>query len=360
MSTGTPLVMSWPKTAAHGATEIAKLLSEHPVKVFDSPDDLLGFLLEGESVDCVFLGAERPHELTVQAVRRFRENRILDHVPILVLDPEQSTDLEVEALATGANGVLPLGSDLRLLKERVASAVRMARLVQSLRFKIDEMDHFVRTLTHDLKNPVSAIVSSSELLDWELSNANIAEVQSLAESMKKYAQGALEMIDELMQLLRDGQTITDFKDEDSRVVVNEALENLEAFINLTRAEVQLDGEFPLVRCNRSRLVHVFTNLIGNAIKYVAPGTTPQVVVRGIDTPFAAIFCVVDNGIGIPGPERQSIFEPFVRLSPEEYEGTGIGLSIVKRIVQAHDGAVFVQSQEGRGSEFFILLPHNDP
>jgi signal transduction histidine kinase len=185
------------------------------------------------------------------------------------------------------------------------------------------------------------------------------EVNELAGYIEKSARNALEMIDDLLQLVRQGSTISELKEEDSRAVIREALQGLTAILEHSKAEVRLDGDFPPVQCDRRRLVQVFSNLIGNAVKYVAPGTTPSVVVRGIDTSFATIFCVVDNGIGIPAADRKRIFQPFVRLRGETYDGTGIGLSIVRRIVHAHGGAVFVQSPREGGTEFFVMLPRTE-
>src|SRR5262249_55497337 len=118
------------------------------------------------------------------------------------------------------------------------------------------------------------------------------------------------------------------------------------------------AELPVVRGDRTRLVLVFQNLLSNAVKYSSgPARVPRVAVRGRIVGSGAVVSVEDNGIGIPSEQIDRNFGLFRRLHREgEYEGTGVGLAIVKRIVGAHGGRVEVESKVGRGSTFTVTLP----
>jgi len=107
-----------------------------------------------------------------------------------------------------------------------------------------------------------------------------------------------------------------------------------------------------------QLGHVFQNLIGNAIKYHAPGQAPEIAVAAIERDDEWLFSVRDNGIGIDPQYFDKVFQLFQRLhTREEYSGTGIGLALCKKIVERHGGKIWIESATGNGSTFFFTVPH---
>lgn len=114
---------------------------------------------------------------------------------------------------------------------------------------------------------------------------------------------------------------------------------------------------PTVTADRALLAQVFRNLITNALKYVYEGTEPKVRVGAARSADAWTFSVADNGMGVPIDSRVEVFEPFERLEHGSYEGTGIGLSICRRIVERHGGTIWIEDgPEGCGSTFLFTLP----
>jgi signal transduction histidine kinase len=125
----------------------------------------------------------------------------------------------------------------------------------------------------------------------------------------------------------------------------------------SQAQVGIDAPLPAVLGNEAILVQVFENLIGNAIKFVAPGIVPVIKIHGRSEAGRAQIWIADNGIGIPPEQRERVFGVFERLhGEEEYPGTGIGLAIVKKGVERMGGSVGVASKPGAGSTFQVELP----
>ena len=146
---------------------------------------------------------------------------------------------------------------------------------------------------------------------------------------------------------------------------------IQAYPNLKPpgARIQIEGEIPPVCGNEAGLTQCFSNLLGNAVKFVQPGTVPEVRIwaeqrspaaGASETPASAPIVRIwfeDNGIGIPSQAQGHLFQMFQRATTE-FEGSGIGLALVKKVVQRMGGSVGVESEEGRGSRFWIELGRN--
>jgi signal transduction histidine kinase len=139
-------------------------------------------------------------------------------------------------------------------------------------------------------------------------------------------------------------------------VLEEVLDQLDEEIQRRGAEVSVRGPLPMVRGHHTTLVQVLANLITNAMTFVSAGTKPRVTIRAQDADERIRIWVEDNGIGIPSEHRQRIFRIFERLHGiEAYPGTGVGLAIVKKGVERLGGQVGVESEEGKGSRFWVEL-----
>ncbi len=126
---------------------------------------------------------------------------------------------------------------------------------------------------------------------------------------------------------------------------------------IKEAGVQVEvGDLPTCRGDRDQLNQLFSNLLGNALKYLDPGRPGRININGVKEKGRSVYCVSDNGIGIAREHQGKIFEIFHRLNPAGSEGEGLGLAIVNRILDRLDGKIWVESEEGRGSSFYVSLP----
>src|SRR3989442_799005 len=130
----------------------------------------------------------------------------------------------------------------------------------------------------------------------------------------------------------------------------------EVLIERQGARVHVADCFPTLACNRVHLFQVLDNLVRNALQFSADGRPPDVEIGVVKRTNETVLFVRDNGIGIPSSDWERIFEPFDRLDHKDVQGTGIGLTIVKKIIELYQGRVWVESEPGEGTTFFFTLP----
>ena len=126
-------------------------------------------------------------------------------------------------------------------------------------------------------------------------------------------------------------------------------------LHADKADIVIEDSLPIVHGNDSLLTQCFSNLLGNAVKFVAPGIKPEIRVRAETRNGTAKIWIEDNGIGIPERAQERLFKMFQKVHPD-YEGTGVGLAIVRKVVERMGGSVGVESELERGSRFWVELP----
>jgi light-regulated signal transduction histidine kinase (bacteriophytochrome) len=166
-----------------------------------------------------------------------------------------------------------------------------------------------------------------------------------------------QLIEDLLELSRIGRIGASYQSVQIDTLVQDVTRDLQFSIEERKVDLRIQRALPTVTCDRARLTQVFKNLISNAIKF-SDKTQPVVDIGcrvGVD---ANTFFVRDNGIGIDKQYHKKIFQIFQRLNrQEEYEGTGAGLTICKKVVEAHGGQIWVDSREGEGSTFSFTIPN---
>ncbi len=216
-----------------------------------------------------------------------------------------------------------------------------------------ELEQFASVTSHDLQAPLTTISMYAELL--ERRQASGASGGDLIDGIRGATTQARTLIRDLLEYSRAGRGDLDAEPVAAQLVVNQALETLAGAIEATHARVRV-GSLPVVLADRSNLCRVFTNLVGNAVKFTR-GDDPQVSIEAHADGAMWRFDVRDNGIGMDPANARRIFEPFRRLHGEnDYEGTGIGLAVCERIVEHHGGHIWVVSEPGEGSVFSFTLP----
>lgn len=219
-----------------------------------------------------------------------------------------------------------------------------------------DLQKFVYVASHDLREPLRMVTSFTQLIERDLS-------ADLKPKTRQYMDFVIEGAKRMDALLRDllaysqvDSSLADLTAVDSAIALQEALDNLAAILDETKGVVT-SRQLPPVKANHHQLVQLFQNLIGNSLKYRQPEVQPAIEVTAEVHEGVATFVVSDNGIGIDPKFKNRIFEIFQRLhNREQYDGTGVGLAICKRIVEHHRGRVWVESESGKGCTFFFTLP----
>ncbi len=221
--------------------------------------------------------------------------------------------------------------------------------------KNEDLRHFVNATSHDLKTPLRIITSNLQLLERK----NIAKLDEDSLSLMQFT---VKSVKHLNQLIGDiyQYSVADRHDKPAEVVelskvLEDVLKQMAPVIEDKHAEVRY-GILPTLKVAPSHLGMIFSNLVGNALKY-NNAMVPRVLIGCTETDTDYVIKVSDNGIGIPEQYRKQIFEIFKRLhTPDEYEGTGVGLAICKKIVENYGGKIWLESNPGSGSAFYFNLP----
>lgn len=222
----------------------------------------------------------------------------------------------------------------------------------------DALADFAGTVAHDLNNPLSVVSGWAESLDETFRESDQVPATTGA-PMVSHILAATERMREFISDLLAHTVARDQSLQCERVPLRNVVKDLEDTRlgpGSTRQEVET-GELPDVWADRALVIQLLDNLLGNAFKYVAPGSVPRVQVLAEESDGWATVRVCDNGIGIPEDQRQRIFEAFHRAGRQGYDGHGLGLAICKRIVERHGGRIWVTGNpEDQGSCFTFTLP----
>ncbi len=227
-----------------------------------------------------------------------------------------------------------------------------------------ELEQFAYIASHDLQAPLRGIVGFSQLLNRrlqaQLGGALDADCREYLQFIEDGAGRLRDVIHDLLDFSRAGRGELKARPLALDGLLSRALAELRPVLLATGAEIH-HGELPVVQGGATLLVQLLRNLIDNAIKYVGHHAVPRVWVEASQQGGQVIVSVRDNGIGIAAEHRERIFEIFQRLhTEEEYPGTGIGLAICKKIVERHDGRIWVETPAEGGSVFRFVLTAASP
>jgi light-regulated signal transduction histidine kinase (bacteriophytochrome) len=219
------------------------------------------------------------------------------------------------------------------------------------------LEQLMYVVSHDLKEPLRMVNSFMLLLKNKYA-------QLLDEKANTYIGFAVDggkrmqaMITDLLELSLTAANNSHKELVDVNLLFNEAQQNLFNLIKESKAEIVTEGKLPKLIVNKSDIIRLFQNLVGNAIKFKKRDTHPVITLNVMENKDEWLISIKDNGIGIPAEKFENIFEIFNRLhSKEEYEGTGIGLASCKKIVEGNGGTIWLESEEDIGSTFYFTIP----
>jgi PAS domain S-box-containing protein len=335
------------------------------------PDMIFEISKEGELLDFMASAGITP----VMAPHEFIGKNIKELFPPRIA---QQTMFSLErALATGQVHAfeygLPPGEEIQFFEARVApvtteSAIIMVRdisqrkwveterekLIGELEDKNSELERFTYTVSHDLKSPVITIRGFLGFLEQDALNGNMPRLKSDIQRISDATDKMQTLLNELLELSRVGRLVNPPKLVPFREIVYEALDLVQGRIQTNNVQVHVQDEMDSVYVDRQRMVEAVQNLIDNAAKFVDGNPKVEIGQTGKEENMP-IFFIRDNGVGIPAMHHERIFGLFNKLDAAS-EGTGIGLALVRRIVEIHKGRIWVQSEPGKGSTFFFTLP----
>lgn len=230
-------------------------------------------------------------------------------------------------------------------------AKELERALETTQLAAQEMQHFIYAVGHDLRAPLRSVSAYAKLLQRQYEHDR--ETRELTGFILQGANEMNTLIEDLLRYSRTGnpprRTMVNLG-----AVVRFALMNLQPQIQETGAEIGI-GELPEAAIDESQFVQLFQQIIGNALKFRS-AEPPRIEVRADEQPEQVVISVHDNGPGIEPKYQEAVFVPFKRLHGREIPGTGLGLALSQKIVRAHGGKVWVESDGQRGSTFKFTIP----
>ena len=305
-------------------------------------------------------------ELGEKQLQIENKQRILEAQNLTIKD-QRNTTILLAAIAS----LLLLGGLLLFFsyksKRKIAKKLENKNnevLAQSklLVFKNKELEQFAYIASHDLQEPLNSIISLVGVLEEDYIDAFD---ESGKQSLLYITESSNRMRDLINALLKHSKLgkIDSLKPVDIQQLLSETTKDIEDLIKKTNTEINFNN-MPIIMASKVELRLVFQNLITNAIKFVKPGTSPVINIMAMNENYPTHpekdvwkFSITDNGIGIPQEYQERVFSIFQRLhNRDTYGGTGIGLAHVKKIIDAHGGKVWLESEEGKGSTFYFTIP----
>lgn len=250
-------------------------------------------------------------------------------------------------------GVVVMGMDVTKEEEYRRALEDKTR---SLENSNEELEAFAYAVSHDLKEPLRMISGYMQLLERRYKDQLDDSAREFIHYAVDGAQRMNQLIEGILDFSRVGRYNTAVSQVDMNDICDRILFNLQLKIEEENASVKVE-KLPVIFANATEMQTLFQNLIGNALKYTKDGVVPQVGVMYEELDEQLVFKVSDNGIGMENEHKELIFALFQRLhTREQFQGSGIGLAISKKIVERNQGRIWVESQPGEGSTFFVAFP----
>jgi light-regulated signal transduction histidine kinase (bacteriophytochrome) len=328
----------------------------------------------------VFASGGEPHDVTAEETTRailniledFTAERLrLDHTQKAILNILEDFMAEKARLESTQKAMINILDDFDAEKvkavkandelrrenaERAAAEEALREKTQALARSNADLEQFAYVASHDLQEPLRMVSSYMQLLEKRYQGALDARADKYIAYAVDGAKRMQALIAGLLEYSRVGRQDEPPARVDTVVALEQALTNLRSALEEGRGVVTHD-RMPAVMGNGAQITRVFQNLVGNAVKFRRPDAAPRIHVsaqlRGRDV----LFSIGDNGIGIDPQYSDRVFVIFQRLHTRaEYPGTGIGLSVCKKVIERHGGRIWFDSEPGRGTTFWFTLP----
>ncbi|MDB5969010.1 MAG: two-component sensor histidine kinase [Hydrocarboniphaga sp.] len=251
-------------------------------------------------------------------------------------------------------------ANLRLREEiklREGAEADLRRSLTEYKRAVQELEQFAYITSHDLQAPLRNVSGFSQLLMRRHRDKLGGDAVEFLDFIDKGVRQMQTLITDLLALSRVGRGDSSFTRAPLEATLKKTLVSLKPTLESRGASVQIDDSLPEIKADHGLLTQLFQNLIDNASKFHRPGVAPLIRVSAWPDGSHWHLVIKDNGIGVPADQLETIFAVFRRLHhADDYEGTGIGLAICRKIANHHGGEIWAESKVGEGTEFHIRLP----
>ena len=246
--------------------------------------------------------------------------------------------------------VLPEKSPMRKKAE-----LERETLIAELEAKNAELERYTYTVSHDLKSPLVTIRGFLGYLEKDALSGNTQKIKDDIKRIENATQKMHALLNDLLELSRIGRLMNESTDMLFADIAQDAVGLVQGQIETRNVLVEIQDTPIIIHGDRTRLTEVIQNLVDNAVKFMGDQSAPKITIGVTETERnETAFFVRDNGIGIDSQYHDRIFTLFNKLNAST-EGTGIGLTLIKRIIEVHKGRIWLESEPGKGTTFYFTL-----
>lgn len=321
--------------------------------------------VEREKPDLILLDVMMPRLNGFEVCKILKEKEETRFLPVIMVTALKELEDKIKGVESGADDFLTKPVNSLELLTRVKSLIRikyqhdeLERLVKELEARNAELEQFAYTVSHDLRSPLITVRGFAEILRDDLERKGKEEEEKDLEYLEYIETAAAKMnrlLNDTLQLSRIGRFVNPPEDVSFGELVRDALRLIAGELESSGVEVSVSEDFPGVHVDRMRIVELLVNLIGNSIKYRGEQPHPKIEIGYRRNDGETTFFVKDNGVGIAQSQRDKVFGLFYQMNKDN-KGTGAGLAIVRKIVEAHEGRIGIKSEEGEGCTVYFTLP----
>jgi two-component system sensor histidine kinase/response regulator len=351
---------------------LSQMLTERGYKVravLSGPQALMA--AQAAPPDLILLDIRMPEMDGYEVCQRLKTGEQTRDIPVLFISALSETEDKIKAFTAGGVDYITKPFQIKEVLARVethlalrnlhrqlqAANAELARQIDELRARNEELDAFAHTVAHDLKNPLNQIVGYAEMLEQYYATLSSVERMKSVGGIARSGRKMNSIIEELLLLAGVRKTKVQLVPVDMGQTIAQVQQRLTHLIQEYQAEIVLPAAWPTALGYAPWIEEIWVNYLSNGCKY--GGTPPRLALGGDALPDGrARFWVHDNGDGLTSEEQSRLFTPFTRLDQARARGYGLGLSIVRRIAEKLGGQVGVESDgvPGQGSTFYFTLP----
>ncbi len=351
---------------------LAKILSDRGYKVRKALNGHIALTAcQNVLPDVILLDIMMPEMDGYEVCQRLKADPKTQDIPVIFISALEDEWDKVKAFKSGGSDYITKPFQI----EEVLARVKHHLTLQNLQYQLKvqnaelqalnaqlvqsnlELEQFAQVASHDLQSPLQVIIGNADLLTWKYENQLGPDGDRYLTNIIEASGRMTHLIQDLLTYSKLGVPTPQFTSIDCNFVLEEALANLSGEIAKSGAIIT-HSHLPTVNGNEIQLMQLFQNLIANAIKFRLPQVSPKIEIScNLNQGEEWQFEIQDNGIGIEPDQGDRIFDAFYRLhSYNEYPGTGIGLTLCKKIIERHGGKLWFSSIKGEGTTFYFTLP----
>ncbi|MDQ0915926.1 response regulator [Paenibacillus sp. V4I5] len=336
------------------------------VSVVQSGNEALSYTLRHDFA-LILLDVNMPEMDGFELAELLRSNEETKHIPIIFVTASNKEDQSVfKGYESGAVDYLfkPVNADILLSKVKIFLELnRRNKELEAIQSELERSNEslreFAQVVSHDLKNPLNVITGLSELLIARHSADMTTKGKEYMNQISATAERMNHLITDLLSYAQLNAKSVTFGNVDLNEVLMNVISDLSSTIEQNEGRIIKQDRLPIIQADATQMYQLFQNIIANGLKYRRKVQSPIIQISSLEgnEPDTFVIQIQDNGIGMKKEDIPSIFTPFKRLdNAKAYEGTGLGLATVQKIIERHDGLMEVESMIGEGTTFRVYLP----